>query len=591
MERTYDLSSTALAIVCLVGLTVDPRAQQKPASASERPAVFAGRVVDAVSGAAVEGATVQVVPAADGQEAALLAVAAGRRLPGMLTERTEGDGRFQFASVPAGTYVVVVSSDGYRSRRHLPNVLAPEADGGSLLMLEAGQSRRDVIIPLSPLNRLRGQITDDLGEPVILGAVELLRVSDAASGPSAKPSAQAETDDRGTFTFFRLEPGDYVLRLREQRIGDVVVRPSLFYPGSAVLSGATVITLRENDQHPDLSFVAGRPARAVQLSGRLTGGPTPMPPVRLELASQADRGSSTLTTTARADGTFAFGFVTPGEYRLNAWLLPELGPTVVRTPEGRIDPRMPGRGQPLPALPTTAALVVDQPVVVDEANAREPLVAAFRQAARIRGQLDFEPNLPMELRRQLPALAVGVTPEDRTVGEIPVTGVAEDGSFATIGLPPGRYQFRLWTPLLPAFSAWYITSSRVGGREVLSITLGDSDVEVRATVTNRPAEFSVRVEDASGRPVPRAWIILLRRDLQLWSDFGAIRLATDGDGRYRARQLPQGDYLAAAVSPLPDNWRSQEYWHSLRSLAVPVRIAPDTPTAVVLRPVQAPPRQ
>jgi hypothetical protein len=149
----------------------------------------------------------------------------------------------------------------------------------------------------------------------------------------------------------------------------------------------------------------------------------------------------------------------------------------------------------------------------------------------------------------------------------------------------------LWTPLLPAFSAWYITSSRVDAREVLSITLGDSDVEVRATVTNRPAEFSVRVEDAAGRPVPRAWIILLHRDPQLWSDLGAIRLATDGDGRYRARQLPQGDYLAAAVATLPDNWRSQAYWHSLRSLAVPVRIAPDTTTAVVLRPVQAPPQQ
>jgi hypothetical protein len=119
---------------------------------------------------------------------------------------------------------------------------------------------------------------------------------------------------------------------------------------------------------------------------------------------------------------------------------------------------------------------------------------------------------------------------------------------------------------------WWYPISEVDGRRVSVIELGERDVRVTVTLTNRPTPLSGTVRDAKRQPLPGASVIIFPQDPQAWSDELAVRLQADRHGRIETRRLFPGDYLAAAVSSTPRFWKTPEYFSSIRSHAVPLRI-------------------
>jgi hypothetical protein len=303
-------------------------------------------------------------------------------------------------------------------------------------------------------------------------------------------------------------------------------------------------------------------------------------PERLDDLGGCDR----FATTAAQDGTFAFAWVPPGNYRLAAWRFPDTSSdTVIATGSGLPSPVRWRRGEPLPPLPQAPTLAADAAIVVPPGSAeRLTMDLAMRAAGRIAGRVEFDSAAPPAMRDRLPAVPVTFWAVDRPLQQVPVSGVEVDGRFTSVGLPTGRYEMSVGIQALPEFAGWYVSSVQAGGREVRTIEVAERDVDVAVMVTNRPSDVSVQVQDEAGRPVPGATVIFLVQDGSPVPTLAA-RVVADDNGRYTAQRFRRGDYLVAALRTLPTGWPAARLLSDIAALAVPARVAPGEKVAIIVR--------
>jgi hypothetical protein len=563
---------------------------------------LAGRVIDRVSGAPVVGARVEVTwrPTARlGAKSPSTSASGSAALHQLSNEK----GEFAFAKLPAGRYGIVVRKDGYLTGTYnpVPASSSPYSES-SMLSLSPGERLDRVTLVLWPTGSIRGMATDAQNEAIVRASVQLFSREPAFGRLVWRHHSNATlTDDRGIYEFSRVEPGEYIVVLPRQRqgVGPLVSArasrslspealaalegklsaqtgqaeyPTTFHPGSPTLAGALIVNLGAGEHLTNINIVtAPAVSTRVAVSGRVVGAPLPLPPLTVRLVPQdaapelADLEG--LSSTTSKDGAFAFTAVPVGQYRLQAWVFP---PAVSATtlswgtvPSGR-NARPPG---PLPAGPTWLA---DVPISLDKPVAG--LSVALNPAGRIIGQVRMDPAAsPVPLDR-LPGVAVTFLSLDREVGPVPYSGISREGQFSSVGLPAGRYRMEIGTLQVAGMEEWWYPISEVDGRRVSVIELGERDVRVTVTLTNRPTPLSGTVRDAKRQPLPGASVIIFPQDPQAWSDELAVRLQADRHGRIETRRLFPGDYLAAAVSSTPRFWKTPEYFSSIRSHAVPLRI-------------------
>ena len=176
----------------------------------------------------------------------------------------------------------------------------------------------------------------------------------------------------------------------------------------------------------------------------------------------------------------------------------------------------------------------------------------------------------------------------RHLGDVPFGGVEPDGSFHTIGLPPGRYILSMRPPLslttITDLTGWYVRSVRVSGRETIgeALELGSTDLaNVELMLTKRQMALSGTVRSADGRPAAWARVLLFARDPALWSHYLAFpaprrirQIVTDRFGGFRGAGVPPGEYQIAAVANVPEFWMAPEFLQTLTGIAVPVDFQP-----------------
>jgi uncharacterized protein (DUF2141 family) len=204
------------AVEARQGVPVPPpgSAQQAPATPAPPPTgIIAGKVIDGGTGAPIGEVTLTL------NGAALVALAGGGRAtpvpqPGPAAQSarrviTDGQGRFLFRDLPAGSFQLTASAGGYLASG--AGIIRPNGQGQSVVLPAEGRTL-DLVIRMFKFGTVGGTVTDEAGEPVVGATIRPFR-SEFVSGRRrfTAPGTTVTTDDRGVFRISQLIPGDYAI--------------------------------------------------------------------------------------------------------------------------------------------------------------------------------------------------------------------------------------------------------------------------------------------------------------------------------------------------------------------------------------------
>jgi hypothetical protein len=242
----------------------------------------------------------------------------------------------------------------------------------------------------------------------------------------------------------------------------------------------------------------------------------------------------------RADGTFTFANVAPGDYVFRAQSPPNKNMAMLKLTVAADDVT----GLRLVALPPA---VMTGRIVVDSSK-------AFPSAA----------------------LSLMATADDRLMpgGVVPV-GIADDMTFELTALP-GRN--RLNAINVP--SGWTMRSVRVNNVDVIDdgveVKPGDRIAGVDIEVTDKIATISGLATTARGEPAKACTLLIFPTDEKRWKQGGGryVQTAVAGrDGRYRLSSVVPADYYIIALDKVePGEWYEPGFFDRVRSNAKSVSI-------------------
>jgi Carboxypeptidase regulatory-like domain len=257
-----------------------------------RPRRVRGVVVDANAQPAVR-AMVSVVPRSPATP--MLAMSAP----------TDGNGGFDIAGIPPGSYFVTAASAGRGERR-----------AGGRLAIEVSDANVDRLsVVMTPGTDITGDLIVEGGRDTINARAHPAVVLEEKNRPQSADEG-AEFLDGGTFMIGGVMAGDYDVRLYELPPGQYV--KSIRFGPQDVLNNGLQIDGRSVDR---LEIVVGTNAGALDGSAvNAQREPVPFAPVAL-VPARAQRHRTDLYKSASADesGRFRFHDVPPGDYILLAW--------------------------------------------------------------------------------------------------------------------------------------------------------------------------------------------------------------------------------------------------------------------------------
>jgi hypothetical protein len=558
-----------------------PSQQQRTAPGAPAPTGrISGRVLAADNARPVRGARVFVNAA---------------EVPGGRGASTDENGNFDLTGLPSGRYTLTVSKSGfislsYGQRRPL--------QAGTPLQLGDGQQLSGIEFRLPRGSVIAGHVYDDTGEPMAGAFVQVMRYQYAQGSRQLVPAGGGQSDDRGAYRVWGLNPGDYYVSAvarpfdgggRGMPLGgpggpdgpggrggaifiagdagaqvfaargvppgmpqdsEPVGYAPTFYPGVSSIEEARPVRMGLSAETLDIDFGLLL-VRTAKISGRLVN-PAGAGISNGTVMLTPDTGSSGRAAMGRVfgarlagDGSFSLANVPPGRYLLRA------------------------RGQD-GASPTFAV----QPVTVTDGDVSD-LTVVLAPSARISGAVAFQTTqsatVPDVDSVRITAPAIDYV----TVGPNTVARVDREGRFTLGGVPAGAHWIRAQG--LPR--GWVLKSVVVDGREVIDLPVelrsGQELTDVSLTFTDRLAEINGAITSDEGLPLTEYTVLAFPTDAALWRP-QARQIMTarpDQNGKYQMRGLPAGEYYLTAVDPSEQGeWFEPAYLEQQRAGAQRLRL-------------------
>ncbi len=224
-----------------------------PHAASTERFPVTGTVIDAVTGEPIRKALVEIN--AQQRRAAF----------------TDGDGRFEFDSVPAGVVSFIAQKPGYFGEQEMRGRNSPQ--------VEVGPKTDPVVLKLTPEGVIAGKVTTANGVPLEHVSVSLNFVNVYEGRRHWELKGNSMTDEDGRFRFASLQPGTYYVGtapytpLTESLFYDgqppKTGYPGVYYPGVPQLASASPIQLNAGQQaETNLSLTE---APVYNIAGTITG--------------------------------------------------------------------------------------------------------------------------------------------------------------------------------------------------------------------------------------------------------------------------------------------------------------------------------
>lgn len=517
--------------VCLAIVTV-ASAQTRD---SKQP--LASKSLGQISGHVYRGSTSEPVSKAQvqlsGTTEETVNAAGGERIV-----RTAVDGAFVFPDLPAGTYQIEVSHNGYaqftwvqseRNRRD------PSSETTSIT-LQPGQIIDDVVLRLHPAGIIAGQISDEDHDPVPKLQVWALAVDFVRGGRRRISAAgKAITDDLGNFRIANLPPGPYYVRagglinnemeavaLKQGPAGGVQYRET-YYPGTASLDEAQLLQV-SGDGTNNAQFTVPTEktytvtGKVVQRSGSLPGQVPQVEWSRQDAQGFVFQVDNQATTDVGPDGSFKIPHMPPGDYTLSSLVL-----------------HPGGEGEPGYA----SVRVVDSDV---RANVE------IGNAIEVRGRLEVPQGFPLA-GTQITLQTYG--PGFYLLHQGPVD---PSGRFYIKKVPPGEYTFIV--QIAQGRTSAYVRKAICNGKDYASsgvvLTL-DTTLDCDVTVANDTSVVHGKIADGEA-PASKAVAVLIpeSKDLRPNPRY-TLTSKTDDSGAYSISGVIPGDYLLFAVPPSKDH--------------------------------------
>lgn len=509
----------------------DTSAQQAPARTPTGS--ISGRVLAADTGRPVKRARVR---------------ATAPEVPQGRAATTNDDGSFELAGLPAGRYSLNVSKAGYiplayGQRRPL--------QAGTPLQLADGQQLKGVEFRLPRGGVISGHVADENGDPMIGAIVRVLRYQYLQGDRRMVPVGTAQTDDRGEYRVWGLNPGDYYVSVLVRNVGgrlgdrrgafgpggnlatfvdatndeqDPLGYAPTFYPGTTSAADARPVPVGISQEVLGIDFGI-QLVRTATIAGRVVnpdGTGTSSGTVSLMPETLGGRGQLGMNYGSRLewDGTFTIANVPPGRYVIRA------------------------RGNDSDTPQYAAAPLTVAGSDLTGVN----LVLAPSAALSGRVVFQAQQGTPGDPG----TIWLSAVPADQgPFGPTPNARVEKNGQFVLDGIPAGAHVIR---PVNPP-RGWALKSIVVDGRDVT-----DAPIDFRpsqrisgavVTFTNQLTQIVGTVADDSGRPLTEYTLLAFPTDTTLWRPLSRQIMTTrpDQNGRYMIRGLPPGDYYLVAVDP------------------------------------------
>jgi hypothetical protein len=225
-------------------------AQEPPSAATVTAGSFkiAGTVVNSITGSALAQARV--------------ALADTRSRRNVTTVVTSEDGRFEFASIPAGKYALIGTKQGFLTQFY------EEHEQFNTAIVTGPDLKTDaLLLRLTPMALISGHITDEHGEAVRKATVSLY-LDDTSGGTTRTIGVGGTvTDDLGYYDFSEIQPGKFFVAVsampwyavhptissQAATGGSVspaldVAYPTTYYGGATEAEGASPIVIKGGDR-------------------------------------------------------------------------------------------------------------------------------------------------------------------------------------------------------------------------------------------------------------------------------------------------------------------------------------------------------
>jgi hypothetical protein len=228
--------------------------------------------------------------------------------------QTDVNGQFEFAGLPAGSYVIFVEP--------ISGFVRPR-DPASATLVDNGTAH--VTIRLVRAGAIEGRVLDGKGEPVLGANVNVVRRVAIAGYVTTMPfGGNTATNDVGEFRLFNVPAGEYYVvamytpRQSNSNPGTRIGYVTTYYPASRTLGDARVVKVRagQDTKRINVTMASSRLVRVSVHPVSSTGAPLGRE-ARLILSRRDPVYLSSRERYAREErGMFVFDDVSPGDYSL-----------------------------------------------------------------------------------------------------------------------------------------------------------------------------------------------------------------------------------------------------------------------------------